>query len=152
MRIAGEGGAGTNGGPSGDLYVFVTVKVHKVFTREGNDLWVDVPISFVQAALGDEIRVPNLDGESKLTIPEGTQTGATFRVRDKGVPDVRGFRRGDLRVRVKVVTPKKLTEEQKELLRKFAATLGEKTAGPGDKGLLGKVKDAFDRYAGEAGL
>ncbi len=152
LRIAGEGGAGANGGPSGDLYVFVTVKAHKIFTRDGNDLWVEVPISFVQAALGDEIRVPTLDGDSKLTIPEGTQTGATFRVRDKGVPDIRGFRRGDLRVRVKVVTPKKLTEEQKELLRKFGATMGEKNSGPGDKGLLGKVKDAFDRYAGEAGL
>lgn len=150
LRIANEGGAGTKGGPSGDLYVFIKVKPHKLFRREGNDIHIEAPISFVQAALGDEIKVPTLHGESKLIIPEGTQTGTSFRLKDQGIPDIRGFRKGDQYVTVKVVTPKRLTEEQKKFLRKFADTLGEQPSEQSDKGFLGKVKDAFERYTGEA--
>lgn len=140
LRMAGEGEAGERGGPRGDLYVFIRVKPHPVFTREGNDIFCEVPLSFVQAALGDEIEVPTLDGKAKLRIPEGTQTGTVFRLKGKGLPYLRGHGRGDQHVRVKVVTPTHLSAEQKELLRKFAA-LGE---GRGE-GAWQKVKDAFNR-------
>ncbi|MBO8127422.1 MAG: molecular chaperone DnaJ [Firmicutes bacterium] len=151
LRVSGEGGAGTGGGPPGDLYVFITVKPHKIFHRQGNDIYVEVPISFVQAALGDEIKVPTLEGETTIRIPEGTQTGTVFRLREKGIKDIRGYRRGDEHVKVKVVTPKKLTDKQKDLLRKFAETLGEDPAGPGDKSFFDRMKDAFtQRRSGEA--
>lgn len=117
IRIAGEGEPGYNGGPPGDLYIVLRVKPDDFFERQGDDIYCEVPINFAQAALGDEIEVPTLDGKVKLKIPAGTQTGTFFRIREKGVPRLRRSGRGDLHVRVNIVTPKKLTERQKELLR-----------------------------------
>ncbi|HEY8531569.1 MAG TPA: DnaJ C-terminal domain-containing protein, partial [Limnochorda sp.] len=141
IRLAGEGEAGERGGPPGDLYVFVSVRPHPFFRREGKDIHCEVPISFVQAALGAEIEVPTLEGPATLKIPEGTQTGTSFRMRGKGVPDVRGFGRGDQYVRVKVVTPTHLTEAQRELLRQFARAGGDQIQE--DRGFFGRVKGAF---------
>ncbi len=137
VRVPGEGEAGERGAPPGDLYLFISVKKHPFFEREGDDLHCEVPISFVQAALGDELEVPSLDGKRlTLRIPEGTQTGTVFRLRGEGVPRVRGQGRGDLLVRVKVVTPSRLTPRQRELLQEFAR------AGSEDGG----VKSFFSRF------
>ncbi|EAX47519.1 chaperone protein DnaJ [Thermosinus carboxydivorans Nor1] len=140
LRVAYEGEAGIRGGPPGDLYVYIFVKPHKLFTREGSDVICEVPISFVQAALGDEIEVPTLDGKVSLKIPEGTQSGTTFRLKDKGIPHLRGHGRGDQHVRIKVVTPKNLTERQRELLKEFARVSGE-NINPEQKSFFKKVKD-----------
>lgn len=142
LRLAGEGEPGTMGGPAGDLYVVIHVKPHKLFVRQGDDLIYEAPISFVQAALGAEIEIPTLDGRARLKIPEGTQPGTRFRIKGKGMPRLRGYGRGDLHVRVDVVVPKKLTEKQKELLRKFAELGGEDVKQP-HKGLFDKMRDAF---------
>ena len=151
LRIAGEGEAGSHGGPPGDLYVFLHVVEHAFFEREGNDLLCSVPISFPQAALGAQIEVPTLDGKEILNIPEGTQTGSRFRMRGKGIPKLDGHGRGDLYVFVKVVTPARLSKEQRRLLEELAALEKpqdnpEDTAGPaGDsvKTFTEKVKDLF---------
>lgn len=142
LRVSGEGEPGIKGGPPGDLFVYIRVKPHKIFVREGNDVICDIPISYPQAALGDEIEVPTLDGKVKLKVPEGTQSGTYFRLRGKGIPDLHGYGRGDQHVRVVVSIPTKLSEEQKDLLRKFAATLGNQPQGV-EKGFFEKVKDAF---------
>jgi len=147
LRIAGEGEAGTRGGPPGDLYVYIHVKQHNLFRREGDDLICEIPLSFVQAALGAEIDVPTLEGVEKLKIPEGTQPGTVFRIRGKGIPHLNGFGRGDQHVRVKVIIPGKLSERQKELLREFARLGdGEPVQGrghTGDKSFFERMKDAF---------
>ncbi len=143
IRLSGEGEAGTHGGPPGNLYVVVNIKKHPHFTRDGNDLLLDLPIHMVQAALGDEIDVATLDGEVKLTIPAGTQHGKSFRVKDHGVPILRRNARGDLIVTVHVVIPKELNEKQKTLLRELAKTMGKEPASARDKSVLGKVKDAL---------
>ncbi|MDO9521693.1 MAG: molecular chaperone DnaJ [Pseudohongiella sp.] len=124
IRLTGEGQAGTHGGPSGDLYVQVHMRPHKLFVRDGRDLHCEIPISFVDAALGGELEVPTLDGRVKLKIPTETQTGKLFRLRGKGVTSVRGGPAGDLLCRVVVETPVKLTRRQKELLQEFQ-TIGE---------------------------
>lgn len=142
LRVAHEGEAGNRGGQPGDLYVYIFVKSHKLFTREGDDVICEVPITIVQAALGDEIEVPTLDGKVQLRIPEGTQTATVFRLKDKGIPHLRGSGRGDQHVKVKVITPKKLTDRQKELLLEFAKDGGEDT-NPEQKSFFKKVKDAF---------
>lgn len=142
LRVAHEGEAGNRGGQPGDLYVYIFVKSHKLFTREGDDVICEVPITIVQAALGDEIEVPTLDGKVQLRIPEGTQTATVFRLKEKGVPHLRGSGRGDQHVKVKVITPKKLTDKQKELLLEFAKDGGEDT-NPEQKSFFKKVKDAF---------
>ncbi|SCM80278.1 chaperone Hsp40, co-chaperone with DnaK [uncultured Sporomusa sp.] len=142
LRVAHEGEAGQRGGPPGDLYVYLFVKQHKLFTREGNDVVCEVPINFVQAALGDEIEVPTLDGRVKLKVPEGTQTGTVFRIKDKGIPHLRGHGRGDQHVRVKIVTPKKLTDRQKELLQEFAKAGGVEPTSE-EKGFFKKFKNVF---------
>ncbi|RNB82305.1 molecular chaperone DnaJ [Brevibacillus fluminis] len=116
LRVTGEGEPGFNGGPAGDLYVVLRVKNHDFFEREGNDIYCEVPISFGQAALGAEIEVPTVDGRVKLKVPAGTQTETFFRLRGKGVPFLRGSGRGDQHVKVRIVTPKKLTDRQKELV------------------------------------
>ncbi|MES2917158.1 MAG: molecular chaperone DnaJ [Pseudomonadota bacterium] len=123
IRLSGEGEAGMNGGPSGDLYVQVAVRPHKIFERDGADLYCEMPISFADAALGGELEVPTLEGRVKLKIPEGTQTGKLFRLRGKGVAPVRGGGTGDLLCRVAVETPVNLSKRQKELLREFQADL-----------------------------
>ena len=142
LRISREGEAGTRGGPPGDLYVYIHVKPHEFFERHGQDIICEIPISFVQAALGAELQVPTLDGKVELKIPEGTQSGTSFRLRGHGIPHLRGSGRGDQHVRVKVITPKKLTDRQKELLAEFAKAGGEEV-GTEEKGFFKKVKDAF---------
>ncbi|MBD3310720.1 molecular chaperone DnaJ [Candidatus Woesearchaeota archaeon] len=126
LRISGEGEAGEKGGPPGDLYVVIHIKPHKVFEREGAELFVDVPLSFATAALGGEIEVPTLEGKAKLKIPSGTQTGTVFRMRDKGLPNMRGFGKGSENVKVVVQVPKKLNKEQKRLLEELEKSLGKK--------------------------
>ncbi|MGD8189012.1 molecular chaperone DnaJ [Brevibacillus ginsengisoli] len=144
LRVAGEGEAGVNGGPAGDLYVVLRVKSHDFFEREGNDIYCEVPINFAQAALGDEIEVPTLDGKVKLKVPAGTQTGTFFRIRGKGVPHLRGSGTGDQHIKVRVVTPTKLTDKQKELLREFGAGDGTPLEIPHeDESFFGKMKRAF---------
>jgi molecular chaperone DnaJ len=143
LRLANEGQPGSNGGPPGDLYVVLHVKPHPFFRREGNDLHCTVPVNMVQAALGAEIEVPTLEGPEKLKIPEGTQPGAQFRLRHKGVPDVNGAGRGDLWVHIDVRVPTRLTRQQRRLLEELAATLPAESAASEDKGLFDKVKDYF---------
>ncbi|NLL88354.1 MAG: molecular chaperone DnaJ [Firmicutes bacterium] len=142
VRVGGQGEAGSYGGPYGDLLAVVHVKPHEFFARRGNDIVCEVPISFVQAALGDEIDVPTLEGDVKMRIPEGTQSGRVFRLRGKGITDVRGFGRGDQLVQVNVVTPTKLTPRQKQILREFAKASDESLPNE-TKSFFGKVKDAF---------
>ena len=141
IRYAGQGDAGVFGGPPGDLYVVLHVKEHKIFEREGKDLYCTVPISFAQAALGAQIKIPTLDGEQDLKIPEGTQGGTVFRIRGKGVPVVNAHGRGDLLVQVKVQTPGKLTRQQRELLQQLESVF--RIENRPERGLLGKVKDIF---------
>lgn len=142
LRMRGEGETGENGGPAGDLFVVINVRSHKLFERRGDDILCEVPISFVQTILGDEIEVPTLDGKVKFKIPEGTQPGTSFRLQDKGVPHLKGRGRGDQHIKVKVVIPEELDEEQKELLRKFAEISGEEI-NPEEKGFFRKVKKAL---------
>lgn len=139
ISIRGQGSAGSNGGPQGDLLVTVDVKQHERFEREGNDVIIEQELSFAQAALGAEVEVPTLDGAVKLNIPEGTQTGAKFRLRGKGIPYLRGSGRGDQWVYVRVVTPRGLTGAQKDLLRQFASAMGE-GEGAHSGGIFGKKK------------
>ncbi len=142
ISVRGEGEPGERGGPTGDLFIYISVEEHEIFTRKGNDIFFTVPISFATAALGSEIEIPTLDGTTQYTIPEGTQTGTRFRLKNKGVPNVRGVGKGDLYFEVKVEVPKKLTEKQKELLIHFAKESGE-IPKEGKKGFFGKMKDAF---------
>lgn len=126
LRIAGEGQPGIKGGPRGDVYLTIYVLSHKLFEREGNNVWLEIPISFTQAALGAEIEVPTLDGKVKYKVSEGTQTGTIFRVKNKGIPYISNpDKRGDQMVRVTVETPKNLTAKQKAILEEFAAETGE---------------------------
>jgi len=142
LRVSSEGQPGSNGGPHGDLYIFFTVKEHPVFERHENDLHCTVPVNISQAALGDEIEVPTLEGPHRLSIPEGIQGGTELRVKGKGVPEVQGRGRGDLVVHVVVKTPGKLTREQRKLFEQLAETLPVNNE-PHEKGLLEKVKDYF---------
>lgn len=139
LRVRSEGCVGANGGPNGDLLVEVRVKAHETFVRDGYDIRCAVPISFTQAALGAEIQVPTLEGNVPYTIPEGTQTGKEFVIRDKGIPELNNSRRrGDLRFTVVVETPTKLTREQKELLRKLDGSL-EKNNSPKGQSFFDKL-------------
>jgi molecular chaperone DnaJ len=142
IRFSGLGEAGAFGGPAGDLYVVLHVKEHPFFAREGNDLHCVIPISLTQAALGTEIRVPTLDGDHTLKVPEGVQSGTTMRIRNKGVPVLNGHGKGDLYVEIRVQTPTKLNKRQRELLQELhGMTQVENT--PERRTLLGKVKDIF---------
>ncbi|KAF1302883.1 molecular chaperone DnaJ [Enterococcus saccharolyticus] len=143
MRLAGQGEAGTNGGPYGDLYVVFYVEESDIFDRDGGEIFYELPLNFVQAALGDEINVPTVHGEVKLKIPAGTQTGTKFRLRGKGAPRLRGGGNGDQQVTVKIITPRNLNESQKEALRQFAEVSGQKTTEQQQEGFFDKVKDAF---------
>jgi len=142
LRMAGEGEAGEKGAPSGDLYIIINVKNHDIFERKGDDIYCEVPINFVQATLGDEIKVPTLDGKVKFTIPEGTQPGTTFRLKDKGIPHLNRHGRGDEYIKAKVIIPKHLSQEQKDLLKEFAELSGDEI-NPEKKGFFRKVRDAF---------
>ncbi len=141
LRVAGEGEAGEKGGPHGDLYVIIHVKPHDMFLREGRDILCEIPITFGQAALGVKLQVPALNGRVKMDIPPGTQSGTVFRLKGKGMPDLRGLARGDEHVRVVVETPKKITKRQKELLKEFEK-LG-KGGSSTKSGLFDKVTDTF---------
>ena len=142
VSLRGQGGAGRNGGPAGDLLIGVTVKPHPIFRREGTSVYMDQPVSFVQAALGAELEIPTLDGKVKWTLPEGTQPGTTFRLNGKGIPGLGGRGRGNQYVTVKVQVPTNLNKEQKEALRAFAAAMGEEHAG-GDP-----IKNFFENLGG----
>lgn len=146
IRSSGNGEPGMNGGPPGDLYVEIRIKPHTMFQREGDDLHCEIPISFARAALGGEIEVPTLNGKASFTIPEGTQTGKTFRLRNKGIKGVRSGYAGDLFCHVVVETPVTLTERQKELLREFdqLTTEGGAKHSPQTKTWKDKVKDFFE--------
>lgn len=143
LKLRGEGETAPARGIPGDLYVVIQVEPHPIFTRENLDILCDVPISFVQAALGAEIDVPTLDGKIKMKIPSGTQSGKVFRIKGKGVKDVHGYEQGDQHVLVLVETPTHLTARQKELLKEFAA-LGGEDINPLSKGFFDKVKQLFD--------
>lgn len=144
VRLAGEGEAGANGAPAGNLFVQVVVKDHAIFKRDGGDLYCEVPISFPDAALGCELEVPTLEGKVKLKVPEGSQTGKVFRLRGKGVKPVRAYDVGDMLCRVVVETPVHLNSKQKELLRDFQASLdGNDKQSPNKKSFLDGFKDFF---------
>lgn len=140
LRVGGEGEAGVNGGPSGDLYVFIHVKEHEVFERQGSNLYTSAPVSFAQAALGAEIEVKTLDGAETLKVPAGTQTGTVFRIKNQGMPVLGGRGKGDLFVAVTLVTPKTLTKEQRRLLEKLSEV--EDTDFQ-DEGFMDKVRNIF---------
>ncbi|MEL3974178.1 molecular chaperone DnaJ [Rossellomorea oryzaecorticis] len=142
LRVTGQGEPGVNGGPPGDLYVVFHVRSHDFFERNGDDIYCEMPVTFAQAALGDEIEVPTLHGKVKLKVPSGTQTGTRFRLKGKGVPNVRGYGTGDQHVQVKVVTPTKLTDKQKQLLREFADISGQ-VPDEQHESFFDKVKKAF---------
>jgi molecular chaperone DnaJ len=144
LRVAGEGEPGPNGGPAGDLYVVLEVKEHPFFERRGADLYCTIPVSVAQATLGTELQVPGLNGEEKLKIPEGTQSGAVFRIKGKGLADPRGGGKGDLYYHVRVLTPTKLTREQRKLIEQLDATLKVENK-PADRNstIFDKVKDIF---------
>ena len=145
IRLSGEGEAGLRGGPSGDLYVQMEVREHSIFVRDGRHLYCEVPISFPDAALGGEMEVPTLDGRVKLKIPKETQTGKVFRLRGKGVTQVRGGGVGDLLCKVLIETPIELTSRQKELLEEFKASLGENEKhSPKEKSWFSGVKNFFE--------
>ena len=150
LRLAGEGEAGSAAGPSGDLYVVVHVQEHSFFHRDGNDLFCEISLNYPTLALGGDIKVPTLEGDEVFKVPEGTTSGETFRLRGRGMPDVvSGRSRGDLLVTVKVVTPKKVTREQRQLLEQLAETMPDEQFAPTprdeqpDKGLFDRVKDIF---------
>ncbi len=143
ISMRGEGEAGDKGGPSGDLYIYIRVKEDPVFKRSGMDVFVDLPISFTEAALGAEIEVPTLDGSTKYNIPEGTQTGTEFKLKQMGIDNVRGHGKGNLYFTVNVQVPTKLTDDQKKTLKEFAKSNGENYK-ENKKGFFGKVKDAFN--------
>jgi molecular chaperone DnaJ len=144
LRVTGEGEPGPNGGPTGDLYVVLEVKEHPFFERRGADLYCTIPLSIAQAALGAELPVPGLVGEERLKIPEGTQSGAVFRMKGKGLADPRGGGKGDLYYHVRVLTPTKLTREQRKLVEQLGASLKVENK-PAERGssIFDKVKDIF---------
>ena len=144
IRLAGQGEAGFNGGPYGDLFVIINVNPSDKFTRDGSTIYYTLNISFVQAALGDTVEVPTVHGNVEMTIPAGTQTGKTFRLKGKGAPRLRGGSLGDQHVTVKIVTPTKLNDAQKEALLAFAKASGDEKFAPQKKGFFNKVKDALE--------
>lgn len=142
MRLNGQGEAGKNGGPYGDLYVVFRVKASNQFERNGSEIYYELPINIVQASLGDEVEVPTVHGKVKLKIPAGTQAGTNFRLRGKGAPKLRGSGTGDQHIKIKLITPKNLSKEQTDLLRQFAKASGMEVEEQ-DGSIFDKVKDAF---------
>ncbi|GAB2484707.1 molecular chaperone DnaJ [Alkalibacterium psychrotolerans] len=144
MRLQNQGDAGVNGGPYGDLYVVFRVKASDIFDRRGSEIYYELPLNVVQATLGDELEVPTVHGKVKFKVPAGTQPGTTFRLKGKGAPRLRGTGNGDQHIKVKVVIPKELTQEQAEHLRQFASAGDYKeVVEQGDSSFFSKVKDAF---------
>ena len=145
IRLSGEGEAGQNGAPSGDLFVQIKVLPHDVFERDGKHLYCEAPISFTDAALGGDIQIPTLEGKVKIKIPEGTQTGKLFRLRGKGISPIRGGSTGDLMCRAVIETPQNLSKEQKELLEGFNASIkGNSKQNPLREEWFSKVKSFFE--------
>lgn len=142
LKVTSEGERGVRGGPPGDLYIFITVHPHELFERDGDDIICEVPVSYVQAALGAEIEVPTLFGKARMKVPAGTQTHKMFRLRGKGLPNLRSHGQGDQFVRVIIETPTRLTQRQKELLEEFARISGEQH-NPISQGFFDKVRDIF---------
>lgn len=142
VRLSGEGELGARGGPRGDLYVVVNVRPHERFQREGDDIYLTVDLNIAQAALGDQVRIPTLDGDMELEVKPGVQTGDTVVLRGRGVPHLRGGGRGDMVVQFRVVTPTRLNQRQRALLKELADTLNGDGAGD-DRGILGRIKDAL---------
>jgi molecular chaperone DnaJ len=143
LRVGGAGEAGLSGGSPGDLYVVIHVREHPIFLRQGNDVVVEVPVSFPQAALGTEVEVPTLDGKVKVKIVSGTQSGKVMRLKGKGIPDLHGYGRGDQLVKVIVETPRRLNPRQRELLEEFARISGEELHHPMAKGFVDKIREMF---------
>lgn len=144
LRVAGHGEAGTHGGGYGDLYVYIFIKPHKFFKRQGTDVIVEVPVSFVEAALGGTVQVPTLDGPVDMKVPAGTQSGKILRLKGRGIPHLRGTGRGDEHVVVKVLTPQNLSARQKELLREFGELSGDRV-NPEKKSFLDNLKKLFGK-------
>ena len=147
IRMSGKGEPGTNGGPAGDLFIEIRVRPSDIFERDGDDLHMQLPISFVTAALGGEVTVPTLDGESRITLPEGTQSGKTFRLRGKGISNLRTHQPGDLYLHIEIETPVNLSDKQKKMLRDFDASLkeGGDKHNPKSQGFFDKVKNFFQK-------
>ena len=143
IRVTGEGATGMDGGPPGNLYVFVNVQRHEFFQRRGDDIMLNLDINVAQAALGDEVTVPTIEGDSRLKIPPGTQSGTVFRMRDLGVPRIGRSGRGDQLVMANVVIPTKLSDEQRDLFTNLAGTLGAEVIPQREKGLLNHLKEAL---------
>jgi len=144
IRLAGEGEAGVRGGPAGDLYIFLSIKPHEFFQRDGADLFCRVPITMTTAALGGQVEVPTIDGgKSKVKIPEGSESGKQFRIKGKGMPVLRSKQQGDLYIQVEVETPKSLTRKQRELLKEFESASNESTS-PASTGFFARVKEFFE--------
>jgi len=143
LKVSGEGEAGVNGGPRGNLYVYIEVKPHQFFKREEDHIICEKEISFTQATLGAHVEVPTLDGKVKLKIPAGTQPGKVFRLAGKGMPNLHGYGRGDEYVRIHIIVPTKLTEEEKALLQQFAKLHGEETDDSQSKSFFDRVKENF---------
>jgi molecular chaperone DnaJ len=143
IRLSGEGEAGVRGGSPGNLYISITVEEHPLFSRDGDDVNYDLPINFAQAALGDEVEVPTLDGQVKLEIAPGVQTGKVLRLRGKGFPHLHRGGRGDQLVRIYVGTPQSLEEDQRRLLQELAKTLGKATMPSRERGFFDRIRDVF---------
>lgn len=143
IRVSGKGEPGVNGGPPGDLFVVIQVRSHDFFEREGDHIFCELPVTFTQASLGDEIEVPTVHGKVMLKIPAGTQTGKTFRLKGKGAPNVRGYGHGDQHIQVRVVTPTRLTDRQKEILREFNDIDGKQPTDENEESFFQKFKKAF---------
>jgi molecular chaperone DnaJ len=147
IRLSGEGEAGVRGGPAGDLYIFLTVKPHPFFQRDGANIYMRVPISMTRAALGGVVEVPTVDGgRARVTVPEGTQTGHQFRLKGKGMSVMRATGRGDMYIRAQVETPVKLSKRQKELLREFESESPSARTSPESEGFFARVKEAFNDF------
>lgn len=144
ISVRGEGNAGQNGGPAGDIFVTVNVTPHEIFKRRGQDVMVELPVTFVQAALGTELEAPSIDGKISYNMPEGTQPDTVFRIRGKGIPNLNGRGRGDQFIKVKIEIPRNLTREQKDILRQFDETAGDAQFGE-KKGFFEKMKDLFNK-------
>ena len=144
IRLAGEGEAGLRGGPPGDLYIFLSIKPHEFFQRDGADLFCRVPIAMTTAALGGQIEVPTIDGgKTRVKIPEGTESGKQFRLKEKGMPVLRSKQQGDLYIQVEVETPKNLTRKQRDLLKEFEKASNASTS-PASTGFFARVKEFFE--------
>ncbi len=143
IRLSGEGAPGSDGGPAGNLYVVVDVERHSIFQRRGDDILINLEINVAQAALGDEVTVPTVDGDASLKIPAGTQSGTVFRLRDRGVPHLNGNGRGDQMVMTQVIVPTNLTDQQRELFEEMADSLGKAVVPQREKGFLNDLKDAL---------